>query len=156
MLKVALAVAGAALLGAAAGRGSVAHLTSTAELAPPSIPARVRMLLETHEAYMGHITLRPLSQTEEHAHDKSAEYIYVLMGDGELTMGGETYTVKAGDAIYIPPKVKHSVKVGSQALQAIQFYTPPGPEQRFKEQPPEMKKAAEEKARREQKAPQPE
>lgn len=73
------------------------------------------------------------AEVSEHEHEQEAEILYVLSGKTELTMGGKTAALKAGDAVLIPPATKHSAKVvGADGLRAIQFYLPGGPEQRFK------------------------
>jgi mannose-6-phosphate isomerase-like protein (cupin superfamily) len=44
--------------------------------------------------------------------------------------------VQAGDAVQIPPDLEHSARIVSEEpLKAVQFYTPAGPEQRFKGKP---------------------
>lgn len=46
-----------------------------------------------------------------HYHSSHAETFYVLSGEVEWTVGGETRMLKGGDAVHIPPNTVHSVKV---------------------------------------------
>ena len=36
--------------------------------------------------------------------------IFVLEGEGIITMGGKEYTVRPGMAIFIPPGIRHSYR----------------------------------------------
>ena len=52
---------------------------------------------------------------------------------GTMTVAGQQYRVSAGDGIQVPSGVEHSFHAAA-TTKAIQFYTPGGPEQRFKGQ----------------------
>ncbi|HTL87950.1 MAG TPA: cupin domain-containing protein [Leptolyngbya sp.] len=52
----------------------------------------------------------------EHALTTSEVY-YILSGMGEMHINGEVQTVKAGDAVYIPPNARQSIRnVGNDAI----------------------------------------
>ena len=86
-------------------------------------------------AYIGYFEADAGMSVPKHQHDSSSEYLYILDGEGELYVGDEATTVQAGDAIQIPRGVEHSFVAGAETVKAIQFYTPSGPEQRFKPKP---------------------
>lgn len=90
------------------------------------------------EAAMTELVMLPGATVAEHAHDRSAELLYILEGTGTLRLGEQTFEVKPGMAIFIPAGMKHSLRVDTQIepLRAIQVYTPGGPEQRFKQGAP--------------------
>jgi mannose-6-phosphate isomerase-like protein (cupin superfamily) len=72
-----------------------------------------------------------------HVHDKEWEALVILQGEGTMKLGAEgkekAEPVSAGRLVLIPAGVRHSFDPkGSKPLRAIQLYTPPGPEQRFK------------------------
>lgn len=67
-----------------------------------------------------------------HRHDDSDEYVYILAGRGTSTVGKETVTWGPGDALFIPKGSEHSVTV-DEKMDAVQVYSPAGPEQRFKQ-----------------------
>ena len=69
-----------------------------------------------------------------HNHAGETELLYVIAGDGTMVVDGVTLPVGASSVIQIPKAVRHQAKVGA-ALTALQFYTPAGPEQRFKARP---------------------
>ncbi|MGD1844350.1 MAG: cupin domain-containing protein [Salibacteraceae bacterium] len=48
-----------------------------------------------------------------HYHEEHSETIYVIEGTAEMTMGDQTFTIKAGDYIHIPKGTVQSVKVTS-------------------------------------------
>jgi len=72
-------------------------------------------------------------QVPAHAHASETEVLYVLEGGGVTTVGGVDYPVEPGMGIQIPPGTEHSLAVSADGqLEVVQFYTPSGPEQRFK------------------------
>jgi len=84
-------------------------------------------------AYIGRLTARPGMRVPPHTHPTSTELLYVLQGEGVMTVAGNDYPVRARTAVQIPPGVEHAVRItSSEPLIAVQFYTPSGPEQRFK------------------------
>ncbi|MFZ5471965.1 MAG: cupin domain-containing protein [Myxococcota bacterium] len=96
----------------------------------------VRILLEGKAAYAGRLTANSGMAVPEHVHGGEAEILYVLAGEGELTASGKTLTVKPGHAVHMPPAQPHAFKVTSTTpFEAVQFYAPSGPEQRFKPRP---------------------
>lgn len=86
-------------------------------------------------AYVGWVVAQPGVEVPEHVHPGEAELLYFLAGEGIMTVAGEPMAVQPGMAIHVPPGTKHGFKVTSgTAVEAVQFYAPAGPEQRFKGQ----------------------
>lgn len=80
------------------------------------------------------LELKPGAVVPEHVHETSGEWLSVTRGVVELTTGGKTVRVTAGDAIFIPMGQKHAARVpadAKEAVVAVQVYAPAGPEQRF-------------------------
>lgn len=49
---------------------------------------------------------------EIHAHEVSQAYVFPLPGlTFEVTLGDESYTVKSPATVFIPPRLKHTVKI---------------------------------------------
>ncbi|HET6582932.1 MAG TPA: cupin domain-containing protein [Nannocystaceae bacterium] len=67
----------------------------------------------------------------EHVHAHETEMLYVLEGSGTMTIDGQAVAVTPTSVIQIPPNTKHAF-TATAAVRALQVYTPPGPEQRFK------------------------
>lgn len=62
-----------------------------------------------------------------HFHKEHAEVFYVIDGQVEWTVGGETHVMGAGSLVYIPPNTVHSVKVvGDKDYRGLMFYEPGG------------------------------
>ena len=102
---------------------------------------QVRLMLEQGGKGEGklsleHFTAGPGMVVPEHVHAAESEVLYVLEGEGTMTVGGQTVTVKPGTAVHIPAGVKHGFSVTKGPVTAIQSYGPAGPEQRFKQPPP--------------------
>jgi quercetin dioxygenase-like cupin family protein len=70
----------------------------------------------------------------EHVHAKESELLYMLAGNGTLTVKGVAQPVTATSVVQIPPDTKHAF-TATTAVRAVQIYTPAGPEQRFKAKP---------------------
>lgn len=83
-------------------------------------------------AAVSYLALGPTAEVPIHLHENSSEYLYVTQGEVMMTIGDQSFTAKAGDAIYIPAGAKHSARVGAVGMfEAVQIYVGPGPEQRF-------------------------
>jgi len=77
------------------------------------------------------LTLPKGAKVPEHVHAKETEALFVLAGAGTMTIGKTDVPVTSTSAIQIPPNTKHAF-AASDDVRAVQIYTPPGPEQRFK------------------------
>ena len=44
-----------------------------------------------------------------HEHENVEQVYYFLSGTGRMKIDGEMYAVREGDAVHIPPKVKHQI-----------------------------------------------
>jgi len=64
--------------------------------------------------------------TQEHYHLKTEEIYYITAGEGRMRIEGETREVKPGDAIAIPPGLKHKIwNTGSTTLHLLCCCAPP-------------------------------
>jgi mannose-6-phosphate isomerase-like protein (cupin superfamily) len=59
--------------------------------------------------------LAPGAATVPHHHAATEEIYYILSGTAEMTLGQETRPVGPGDAIAIPPGVRHTIRNTSAA-----------------------------------------
>lgn len=85
------------------------------------------------QSYVGRVILKPGTKIGKHIHKMSDEYLYFIKGTGVISIEGEEHQVKDGSTFYIPLGMKHSyTNTSKKTAVAIQFYTPAGPEQRFK------------------------
>ncbi|MCG8425521.1 MAG: cupin domain-containing protein [Proteobacteria bacterium] len=84
-------------------------------------------------AYIGVLTAQSGVAVPLHRHPGSTEIILALDGDSVTTIDGDSYPVGPMTAVQIPAGIEHGMKVtGSGRVRVIQFYSPAGPEQRFK------------------------
>jgi quercetin dioxygenase-like cupin family protein len=77
------------------------------------------------------LTLPKGAVVAEHVHAKETEALFMLAGAGTMTIGTTQLPVSSSSAIQIPPNTKHAA-TATDMMRALQIYTPPGPEQRFK------------------------
>lgn len=100
--------------------------------------AKVRILFDEaiakdKAAYIGALSAESGTLVPLHRHSGSSEYLFVIEGQAEMKIGGRVIPVQPGDGIQIPPGVEHGVSFsGAGVFKAVQFYTPAGPEQRFR------------------------
>jgi quercetin dioxygenase-like cupin family protein len=95
--------------------------------------AEVQMLFSDPRFYLGRLRFSPGGGVPEHNHAGSLEVVYILNGTGELVLEGKKSIVKAGDVVHIPVGMKHAFRNnGTDSVDLIQVYSPPGPEDRFK------------------------
>jgi quercetin dioxygenase-like cupin family protein len=71
------------------------------------------------------------AKVPEHVHANETELLYILVGSGTMAINGQDIAVTPTSVIQIPPNTKHSF-TATTLVRSVQFYTPPGPEQRFK------------------------
>lgn len=58
--------------------------------------------------------------TQEHYHPRAEEIYYITHGTGRIRIEGETREVRAGDAIAIPPGLKHKLwNTGVETLRLL-------------------------------------
>jgi TonB family protein len=112
---------------------------AAAAIAPLSIlggKGRARLYLDgmTRAVALDGLEAEAGARVPLHRHDGSDEILYIVGGRGAMTVSGQRYDVKAGDAIRIPAKAEHALDV-VEKLAAVQLYLPAGPEQRFKAAP---------------------
>jgi oxalate decarboxylase/phosphoglucose isomerase-like protein (cupin superfamily) len=78
----------------------------------------------------GEVVLQPGRGHDRHNHPESEEILYVLSGEGEQMLDdAEAFSVKPGDAIYVPTGVFHSTRnTGWEPMRLLALYNPGGPE----------------------------
>jgi mannose-6-phosphate isomerase-like protein (cupin superfamily) len=68
----------------------------------------------------------PGQETTLHRHRLSEELYHVTAGDGEMTLGAETFAIGVGDTIAIPPGTPHKVSnTGHDTLVILCCCSPP-------------------------------
>ncbi|WP_420000000.1 cupin domain-containing protein [Streptomyces boninensis] len=79
---------------------------------------------------LGEVVINPNKGHDRHEHPDADEILYVIEGEGVQTVGDDpAFTVKAGDAIWIPKGTLHSThNTGWRPLRLIATYTPGGAE----------------------------
>jgi mannose-6-phosphate isomerase-like protein (cupin superfamily) len=64
--------------------------------------------------------------TQEHFHPRAEEIYFITAGVGKIRIADETRDVKTGDAIAIPPGLKHKLwNTGSEVLTLLCCCAPP-------------------------------
>ena len=67
-----------------------------------------------------------------HTHKFHSEVFFVISGDMEWTVDGDTQQIGPGDLVYIPPNSHHAGKVvGDEDVHALMIYEPAGYERNY-------------------------
>ncbi len=76
---------------------------------------------------LGYVTLDPNGGQVPWHKQEQEEIYFVLEGSGEMCLGTERIEVRAGQAVYIPPRVFHQLtNTGSEPMIMIYCYGPAG------------------------------
>ena len=97
----------------------------------PRASGATTLLLEHGAVSAGLLTIDAGTVVPVHRHAAETEALYVLEGSGTMTIDGVAIAVEASAVIQIPAGVPHGF-TATTATRALQLYTPPGPEQRWK------------------------
>ncbi len=80
--------------------------------------------LHGEKLMMSFVNLKPHSIVAEHSHPHE-QMGMVLEGTFELTIDGDSRTLKKGDAYLIPSNVQHSAKAFDEPAVALDIFSPP-------------------------------
>lgn len=70
-------------------------------------------------------TVAPGARTTLHYHGATEEIYHITQGTGRMTLGGETFDVKPGDTVCIPPGSAHCIEnIGGDPLKIFCACTP--------------------------------
>ncbi len=62
------------------------------------------------------VCYEPGQGTREHFHKTQEEIYYIVEGRGSITIGDETTEVSAGDMVFSPADVPHSIATGEERM----------------------------------------
>jgi quercetin dioxygenase-like cupin family protein len=119
-----------------AGKGASANAAAAAA------PFAVKLLIDpvnvrTPKAALTLLTVLPKSRVAPHRHPKAAKAFYLLSGRAHFLgpAGTAPITVEPGTAIFVPPGYPHALDTLGRSDGAVflQIFTPPGPEQVYRD-----------------------
>jgi quercetin dioxygenase-like cupin family protein len=70
------------------------------------------------------VTFQPHTEAPMHWHDEE-QVSYVMDGELEFTVAGETRTMRRGDAVVIPPNVPHGARTHDGGCVQVDVFHPP-------------------------------
>jgi len=83
--------------------------------------------LQARNFCMGYVTLEPRGGQVPWHNQEQEEVYFIVEGTGEACLGQERQTLRAGQAVYIPPRVFHQLtNLGEEPLILIYVYGPAG------------------------------
>ncbi|TAM74770.1 cupin domain-containing protein [bacterium] len=99
--------------------------------APGHHGALSKLLVNPENAATKHFDFRisvyaPKGHVEQHTHETTEQVYYILSGKGLMTLGERRVVVEPHTAIYIPPRVLHSIEnTGLEDLVFVVVSAPP-------------------------------
>ncbi|HZF92581.1 cupin domain-containing protein [Streptomyces sp.] len=82
--------------------------------------------------FMGLAIMRPGERISEHYHPYSEEFIYVVQGDLEVDLDGETFSLRGEQGLMIPINMRHRFRnVGDTEARMVFHLGPLAPEPRL-------------------------
>jgi quercetin dioxygenase-like cupin family protein len=76
---------------------------------------------ELHSLSLVELDANTILPRHSHPHEQST---FVLEGELEFELGGETRTIRAGELVMIPGGVEHFVKVGPMPTRVLDTFSP--------------------------------
>jgi unsaturated pyranuronate lyase len=70
------------------------------------------------------VTFQPHTEAPMHWHDEE-QVSYVMDGELEFTVAGETHVMRRGDAVVIPPNVPHGARTHEGGCLQVDVFHPP-------------------------------
>lgn len=76
---------------------------------------------------IGHVTLEPAGGQVPWHNQEQEEVYFILEGEGEMCLGEERAPLRAGQAVFIPPRVFHQLtNTGAVPMRMLYCYGPAG------------------------------
>ena len=76
---------------------------------------------------IGHVTLEPHGGQVPWHNQEQEEIYFIVEGSGEMCLGEECAAIRAGQAVYIPPRIFHQLtNTGDTPMRRIYCYGPAG------------------------------
>ncbi len=88
------------------------------------VPSMAFRPVTTEAVMVNHATIEPNAELATHHHVEQ-QIAIIIAGELRFTVGGETHTMRAGDAVVIPPHVPHGGVAGPEGAVALDVFTPP-------------------------------
>jgi quercetin dioxygenase-like cupin family protein len=99
------------------GNGHVVAVTASEVAAVPALPGKgtAKVLLDPKTTGYEAVTVSllefpPTAEVPRHDHGRSTEILYVVTGEGKLTVGSEVYPFASDTVLYLPAGQPHAIK----------------------------------------------
>ena len=117
-------------LNSAEFKASVVALKKAEKRVAGSGKANVAILAKGKNAFFAKLTMDPGAKVPKHR-DSTEEYIYILKGNGKISIEGKWYPVSVGDTIFMPANALVEFHNGKESLEAIQVFSGPEPAKKY-------------------------
>lgn len=102
----------------------VSEKTKAPTRVAPNGKARIRILAQGQNSFIGELWLAPNAQVPLHR-DPTEEYLHIISGQGHITIDGKTTAVSAGSTVFMKANAEVQFKNGPNPLVCIQVFSGP-------------------------------
>jgi len=82
-------------------------------------------------AFFGVLEIQPGAKVPLHR-DATEEYLYLVTGEGKLTIDGKSTAIEAGFGVFMPANAEVTFEAtGTEVIRAVQFFAGQGPEAKY-------------------------
>ncbi|MGH8066342.1 MAG: cupin domain-containing protein [Candidatus Entotheonellia bacterium] len=82
-----------------------------------------KVMVKTATFTVGAVAVK--EEIKPHRHHDGAHVLYIVSGDGIMTHGDQTITLKPGMIVHVPVGVAHGIKAEDGELTLVDFAQPP-------------------------------
>ena len=110
-----------------------AKVTATADhivKTSPSGKAQITMLAAEANAFVGVLEMEAGATVPAHR-DATEEYIYVLEGEGTITIDGTEHKIGPGNMVYMPAEAEVSFANSDKPMKVLQVFAGPKPAEKY-------------------------
>jgi|GEM_PF-763023 len=109
---------------------AVTPIDQTQRRIAPSKKAAIQILAQGNNAFLGLLRMDAGGKVPKHR-DATEEYIYVIEGEGTITIDGKDSKVAPGTTIFMPANAEVSFAGGAKPLVAFQVFAGPDPAAKY-------------------------
>ena len=111
-------------------KASIISLDKAITRSVPSGKASIKVLAEGQKAFVGQLSLAAGAKVPLHR-DPTEEYLYIVSGEGLISIDGQTTKLVSGMTVYMPANALVTFQNGDKPLVALQIFAGPASAKKY-------------------------
>jgi quercetin dioxygenase-like cupin family protein len=111
-------------------KATIVSLDNAVTRSVPSGKASIKILAEGQKAFVGQLSLAAGAKVPLHR-DPTEEYLYIVSGQGLISIDGQTTKVVSGMTVYMPANALVTFQNGDKPLVALQVFAGPASAKKY-------------------------